>query len=476
MEIHFPHETDDVKLLADGVESARELITMFRNARQFVFYSSFICDLSVPLLGTVNTRSEQMNDQPWTSAGSITMLDLFRELEQRGVQMFILYNPELAYNKLPLTDFIAQLPSSARVRSVAGSGSLPKITNFIVDHTHFSTHHQQYLCVDGERLMVGGTDVDVHHTGWLQFNTCSPVEYSWHETSVSVSCTPAMLRFIKSNYDNIQDTAPFPLVCGGDQEHRLLCHMIESARSCIHMESNWCTSAAGTSNAVFKCIADRVYAAYLISTNSISMSQDRFHFFLLTNLFQRDEPDIVSKTSTQQLYWSIRYLYNQMSMLGVSPAFIAQRVFVGRMVEPDFSPSPHSVLGGRHIKVHANMVIQDGHTLLRSSSTVTDRSLSTLPCATELGIMIRSDQVALLQQKLWRRYFMIADDSTHIVFTPEDALVNMANEQGVVRRVVTSFNAKTKVVDKVADAVVSVLHQLEFCGNKRKIHWKLTSE
>jgi phosphatidylserine/phosphatidylglycerophosphate/cardiolipin synthase-like enzyme len=165
-----------------------------------------------------------------------------------------------------------------------------------------------------------------------------------------------------------------------------------------------------------------------------------------------------------------------MSMLGVSPDFVAQRVFVGYMAEPDgpFLTPYGPINGGRHIQVNSNIVLQDGHTLLRSSSNMTDRSLSALPCNTELGILIRSNHIANFQQKLWRRYFMIPDNNTEIVFTPEDAMANMVNEQGVVRRVVTAYNNKSTTIDKVSDVAMSLLHQLPVYGNKRKIHWTLT--
>ena len=223
-----------IRLCADGVESATELMHLFASATQFVYFSSFLCDLTQPLPGSDRT-----------------LLSLFRELSTRRVAMYILYNTETAYCNLPLAEFRQKLPPGAQVRAVQGDGKLPAAAKYVCNNKHYSNHHQKYVCVDGRRFMLGGIDVDSQRTGWLQFRA----NYSWHETSVSVPCSPAMLSFAQNNFfHEVQRSAPYPLVSGGATEHRLITHLIGSARSCIHMESQVCISAASTDNGVLTAV------------------------------------------------------------------------------------------------------------------------------------------------------------------------------------------------------------------------------
>lgn len=423
-----------IRLCADGVESATELMRLFDSATQFVYFSSFLCDLKQPLAGS-----------------NRTLLSLFRELSTRRVAMYILYNAETAYCNLPLAEFRQKLPPGAQVRAVQGDGNLPAAAKYVCNNKHYSNHHQKYVCVDGRRFMLGGIDVASQRTGWLQFGAQN---YSWHETSVSVPCTPAMLSFAQNNFHAVvQRSAPFPLVSGGVTEHRLIVHLIDCARSCIHMESQVCISAASTDNSVLSAVCARLFRAFQ------HQNTDRFHFILLTNEYQIDESPVVSWTSGKQLQWSIGHLRATLGKLGITDAFIRQRVFVGVMREPGKR--------GRHIKVHSNMVLQDGHTMLRSSSNFTDRSLSFFPCDNELGILVHGDVVALFQQKIWRRYFGVLDE--RVVFTPEQAVVQMRREQGVISRLAHG----PLTLPRTFTTIMALLHSIVFFGGKKKINWKL---
>jgi phosphatidylserine/phosphatidylglycerophosphate/cardiolipin synthase-like enzyme len=390
---------DQVRISADGVESAQELVRLLRSARRFVFFSSFLCDLTQPLPG---------------DRDGITLQELFWELSTRDVALYVLYNDEPAYGNLPLAQFTRKLPETARVRVVSGSGRLPAVARLFCANTRFTNHHQKYVCVDGVQMMIGGTDVDAQRTGWLQSNGSRPDGYCWHETSVTFPCTSPMLEFVRQNFDVIATDVPFPLVHGGAREHAVLLHLIDNAQSCIHMEAQTCISSGTTANTIFSAVARRVARAFA------NPDTDRFHFLFLTNEFQIDESAVVSWATTQHLAWSTRHLNAELHAHGVSPPFITARVFLGFMEAP----------GKKHIKIHSNMTIQDGHTLLRSSSNFTDRSLSPLPCDNELGVLLHGQVVAHFQQKIWRRYFGL---SARVLVTPEDAVRMMRTETGVIR-------------------------------------------
>ena len=433
----------EVKICADGVESARELVRLFRRAERFVFFSSFLCDLTHPL--------------PLPGGDGLNLQILFRELTNRGVAVHILYNNETAYSKLTVAEFRKMLPRAVHVRAVSGSGHLPPVARLFCTNTSFTNHHQKYVCVDGVQMMLGGTDINAQRAGWLQSNDMKPVEYCWHETSITVPCTPRMLEFVVRNFRAIEPIAPFPLLRGGASEHAVMLHLIKNARSCIHMEAQTCISANTTANTVFTAVARRVARAFS------NPRVDRFHFFFLTNEFQIDENNFVSNVSREHLHWSRRHLWNEMRARGVPPDFIDARVFFGFMEAPR----------QRHIKIHSNMMIQDGHTLLRSSSNFTDRSLSPRPCDNELGILIHGQVVAHFQQKMWRRYFGITDSD--VLLTPEASLRRMVKESGVIRRYRPRWFSAT-IPNGVVNVAMSLIHSTRFFGGREKITWKVSSD
>lgn len=443
--------SDNIRINADSVESATELIRILRSAKTMVYFSSFLCQLNEPLAGTTTTLRQ-----------------LFTELAERGVGLRILYNPEPAYGNLPIEDFKALLPggsssSSSRgveVHCVYGSGTLPTFTKYIGigENTRYSNHHQKYVCADAEWFMLGGVDINFERKGWLEPNNNKP-PYCWHEISVSVRCTPQMWSFACENFNRIVDHPSFPLTRGGYYEHRIICRLIHDARSCIHMEAQTCISAESTLNEVLEAIAQRVARAHVTPG-------DRFRFILLTNMFQIDESTAISWLTTQQVHWSRRFLRKRIAQLGVSSSDMETRVFIGFLQD----------LSHRHIKVHSNLIIQDGRRMLRTSSNLTDRSMSVFPCDNELGIVVDGDEVAEFQQKLWRRYFLTPSQ----LFTHEMAFNYMVQQTGLIRQATfrahnnnNNDNDKTYVPDNVINLLMDILHLGPWFGGKKPITWNV---
>jgi hypothetical protein len=434
-------ETGGIKVLADPEESAAEMVSIFRGAISYVYFSSFLLHLDVALPGVQQ----------------VTLRKLFYECGARGVKLYILYNPETAYKNLPPAEFKAQLPPSAEVHAVYGSGMVPRVARLFVSNTRYSNHHQKYLCADletGPRFMLGGVDVDnCRATGWLGLNDHAP-NFCWHEVSVSVPCSDRMLAFVRANFVHVQNAPPYPLTRGLG-EYFLMTQLIANARSCIHMEAQTCISAESTANEVLMAVVKRVKRAFL--------ENDRFHFMLITNKFQIDESAVVSWITSKQVLWSKRYLLKAAKREGVPASFLKSRVFIGYMEDPE----------KKHIKVHSNLLIQDGRRLLRSSSNFTDRSMSAFPCDNELGIAIQGDMVARLQQKLWRRYFMVPDH-VPLLFTPEQAFEHMVAERGVVKNLkLTPRGDQTRLPDAVVNVPMDVIHLGTWFGGKEKIEWKV---
>jgi phosphatidylserine/phosphatidylglycerophosphate/cardiolipin synthase-like enzyme len=430
-----------VRIHADQAETAREIVSLLRSAEKDVYYSSFMLNLDTPLCSFPR---------------DVTMLKLFWELHERGVVLHLLYNAETAYENLNADALVVQLPPSAEVKVVHGSGEVPQWVQRIklVKNKTFSNHHQKYICVDGAEMLVGGTDIDsLRCTPWLGLNADA---FSWHEVSVVVPCTDRMYAFVRANFEAIQNNPPRPLL-RGLQEYSVLTELIARARSCVHMEAQVCISAAGTANELLEHVVQRLHRAFK------NQADDRFRFMLLTNMFQVDEDWLISWCTSKQLHWSRRYMRRRARQLGITPDFFKSRVFVGYLQH-----------NGRHVKVHSNLLIQDGRRMVRSSSNFTDRSLSSFPCDNELGVAIQGHVVADFQQKIWRRYFGVPDHVPE-VFSPEEAFTAMCGERGLVKR--ASFNKDndtTRVPDMPVDAAMDLIHLGPWWGGKQKVEWKVT--
>lgn len=334
---------------------------------------------------------------------------------------------------------------------------LPQVASLVVNNLRYSNHHQKYVCVDGLYFMLGGTDVTSERTTWLGLNKDG---YSWHEVAVVVSCTPRIHQFVQLNFTHIVNNPPFPLT-KGLQEYELLLQMIRRAVTCVHMEAQTCISAGATYNQVFDVVMQRVQQAYASQCRGV---QDRFCFLLLTNLQQVDESRVISWVTGQQVQWSRRYLRERAAHYSVPQEFMQQRVFIGTLEHQ-----------GAHIKVHSNLVIQDGKRLLRTSSNFNDRSMSALPSDNELGIVVAGDVVARLQQRLWRRYFCVPDHVDQL-FTPEEACALMTRGVGLVRPVTFRDGSdETLVPDWVINPLMRWLHTGPWFGGKTQVDWELVS-
>ena len=460
---------EDVTICLDGHESARALVRLLRRARHFVFYSAFICDVTHPLPGTGRDGDT-----------TTTLLRLFHEMHARGVELRMLYNDDPVYHNVAVRTMRDMLPPSARVKVVRGNGTIAPVLQLLCGgNTSYTNHHQKYVVVDGQYFMLGGTDVNWQRTSWRVLNTPPhdpalpqppqpPQPYSWHETSVVVPCTADVLRFAMSNFENgIVAAPPFPLLHGGPQEHQFILHLIDTARSCIHFESQTCISSDKTHNSVFAAVAARLARAY-----ATGAAHDRFRFIMITNHEQVDESKVLSWFAGQLLRRSIAFLREEATQrLGVPPAFFDERVFVGYLQD-----GPH------HIKVHSNMVIQDGHTMLRTSSNLSDRSYGQFPCDNELGIALHGDAVAAFQQRLWRRLLLLdlsdTDNGASLLLTPEQAFQRCCTAavagDGVLARVGDRGPVvTTTAAAAAADHLLAPVFSMKYIQADAPIEWTL---
>jgi len=416
-------------ILLDMNACAARMVELFEAARTSIFHSSFVCQLDVPLAG-----------QP----ASVTMRNLIGAAVARGVKIHMFVNPTEQYGN-SLTDLRAV--EGVELCLVESDGYIPAPFNQIFGD-RFTNHHQKFLLVDDTTIMIGGVGVHPCRAGWLVLNTEKPAPYYWHEVGVVMPCPPDMVSWVHAMWSGTFTPPPFPFLAGED-EHVFMCRLIEEAASCIHMEAQLCISTPSTHNRVFEAVVARLVRAY-------ATLGDPFCFIMLVNTHQPDEHIVVSTATTATLHWSRRMIMASALAAGVPAAFMRNRMFIGTLEHR-----------GVHIKVHTNLMIQDGHTMLRTSSNLTDRSLSSTPCDNELGVVVTGPTVAAAQQGLWSQYFDAPGP-----WWPRDAFRLMAAETGVVRAVRYHADHDTTILpDAFVDFCMSSVHKLRYFGSTVPIRW-----
>jgi phosphatidylserine/phosphatidylglycerophosphate/cardiolipin synthase-like enzyme len=367
---------------------------------------------------------------------------LTSEAADRGVEVNMIFNPSLQYGN---TSFdVLNVHPLVNIATISGDGVIPEPLSRVFGAT-YTNHHQKFLLVDDEFFMLGGVGVHPCRAGWLVLNSESPAYY-WHEVGVVVACNPQVSAWVRAMWENRFLPPPHPLIAGAT-EHLTTLKLIESAKTCIHMEAQLCISSDTTGNQVLATVVKRLVRAS-------HTPGDQFRFMLLVNTYQPDEHPLVSSVTNSSLHWSKRMLLVQAKAAGLSPLFVRERVFIGMLQYKD-----------THIKVHSNLIIRDGHTMIRTSSNLTDRSLSHHPCDNELGILISGNAVAVAQQALWKQYFMLDIPDMY----PTEAFRRMVEETGVVRAITPECEF---IPDTLVDVVMQTIHRLPFFGGKRVVSWE----
>lgn len=401
------------------------MVLMVNNAKTSIFYSAFVCQLDHPLPGQ----------------GNITMRYLFSAAAARGVRVNLFMNPSMQYgNKDP-----GSLPIGVEIRYPTGSGIIPAPFHLAFGK-RFSNHHQKFLCVDNTQVLLGGVEVHPCRAGWMQLNG-EPTPYFWHEIGVLLSVDVDFAQWVHQQWNGVFVPPPLPFL-QGDVENSMMCCLINNAVDCVHMEAQLCISTKSTYNGVFRTLADRLVRSY---TN-----HDTFRFFLLVNMTQPDEHPVVSTSVSGMLTWTLGSLYRMVVVeAGVPDVFFDARVVVAKLEHLDV-----------HVKIHSNLLIADARAMIRSSSNLTDRSLSDLPCDNELGVFVSGPAVAVLQQQLWSQYLGVTE-----IQTPESAFKYFCNNSGVVRRIDSATFCDSLKHD-VLNTLFSLYHKLPAFGGSQHIVWK----
>jgi phosphatidylserine/phosphatidylglycerophosphate/cardiolipin synthase-like enzyme/drug/metabolite transporter (DMT)-like permease len=370
-----------LRVCRDFRECQEAIVDLLVSARKSIYYSTFLCDFTQVL----HTQNEEHMDQ--------TFVSLVRDAVKRGVDVHILYNPVRDYGTNSIADLRLILPPEVHFACSVSDLGPSWFTRYLSNNSRYAFHHQKYLCIDEETLMVTGCDVNTEREGWLRKNHLG---YYWHELSVVCRCTAEMMRWIHANhkpadkkryYDQFMESPPFPLVSGGWREENCMVNMIMNAKHSVQLESQIMISGGSLQH-------NRICPAIVARISQAVRKGESFHALILTNAAQKDEPSFLARTyCTLSIQWSLEQLEDCALAYGLTLDELWQHLQVGRL-EHD----------GVLIKVHSNILIVDGEYALRSSSNLADRSLSARPNDTELGLLFSGPRVKELQQDLLNMY------------------------------------------------------------------------
>ncbi|KAI9905676.1 hypothetical protein PsorP6_013591 [Peronosclerospora sorghi] len=377
-----------LRVCRDFRECQDAIVDLLVSARKSIYYSTFLCDFTQVL----HTKNEKYTNQ--------TFVSLVRDAVNRGVDVHVLYNPIRDYGTNSIADLRRILPKEVHFACSVSDLGPSWFTRRLSNNSRYAFHHQKYLCVDEETIMVTGCDVNTEREGWLLKNLLG---YYWHELSVICHCTPEMVQWIQSNhmpvekkcyFDQYLESPPFPLVSGGWREENCMINMIMNAKHSVHLESQILISGGTLQH-------NRICPAIVTRISQARRSGESFYALILTNSAQKDEPSFLARTyCSLSIQWSLEQLEACALEHGLSVYELWQHLLVGRL-EHD----------GVLIKVHSNILIVDGQYALRSSSNLADRSLSARPNDTELGLLFMGPQVTKLQQDLLNMYLGSMDET-----------------------------------------------------------------
>lgn len=376
-------EKEDASVLIDFVKCQQSIIRLFRNAKSTIYYSTFLCDFN-----------HSMTDEYGVL---VTMKELIHHAVARKVKVHILYNPAVDYGTSSVETMQQNLPKEVKIHSSVSDLGPGWLAKFLCNNSKYGYHHQKYICVDGDmkegaRMMVTGCDVNEERGGWLEKNGFG---YFWHELGVVFNCSTELYEYIASHHQTSTRhiyysqfvPAPSPLVNGGWNEEKLMVELISTAKTSIQLENQiFISGGQWQENRISQALVERVCLAI--------ENEDKFYALVLSNTAQQDEPSFLTRVFCEKsMQYTISGIEALATQRGLSLKKLYSRLVIGRL-EHD----------GTLVKVHSNIIIQDGTRMIRTSSNLTDRSISHLPCDVELGVMLEGKVVHQLQQDLLKMY------------------------------------------------------------------------
>lgn len=253
-------------------------------------------------------------------------------------------------------------------------------------------HHQKFLCVDASFLLIGGTESSKDATN-KPFNTCdTPDIHCWTDSAVVTYCTPELYAFIlKTSFasEYSSDCALRARYFGnGDSEHNLYVNLIRAADAYVYVENQVFISHVYTANRLLEEICAKIVTSVETGT--------AFKVFLVTNDYRStiDECHAVRKyidVQTKNVRRNAFRMCQKASSKPLTEEDLDEHLFVGTLEHRRWP-----------VKVHSQLFVQDGIRMIKGSSNITDRSLSSTPCDKELTVLFHgAPEISTFMTKLW---------------------------------------------------------------------------
>jgi phosphatidylserine/phosphatidylglycerophosphate/cardiolipin synthase-like enzyme len=333
-----------------------------------------------------------------------------KRAHHRGVHIILCVNPwQYRYLGKDLSD----LKRYRHMYTIIESKKQCRIQG--IEYCH---HHIKAICIDRSLLFIGG-GVDTSSESWKEFDTCNRDDIDcWTDSSVLTRCSDEVMRYILSSSvdGDYKNTDNFEI--SGLAEHNNFIYLIRSARHYIYLENQFFDSSDITENRILVELSKAI-------TRSIQQNTE-FYVMILTNNFY---------TNTDEAYMARIYVHYttiriQSDVLRIcrdtDPTITREQVdrklFVGILKRDPY-----------YIQLHTQVMIQDGMRMIKTSSNITDRSLSHSPCDKELGLIFNDpEKIYMIQQKLWNH--RLETNNRH--YTIRDVFLAANNESGHYRHVI----------------------------------------
>ena len=360
-EVYTPKEYPILGFYLNNEESRPEIVRLIALAKRELVFCSFCTDFFCDFY---QGRSLHY---------------YLEQAHRRRVHIILCINPwQSRYLGKDLSD-LKQYQGMYTIIESKRSGSLQGI-----EYCH---HHIKAICVDQSLLFRGG-GVDTSADSWKEFQTCNQDGVDcWTDSSVLTRCSKEVMQYIISSSmeGDYKNTNNYHI--SGLAEHNNFLYLIRSARHYIYLENQFFDSSDITENRILVELSKAI-------TRSIQQNTE-FYVMILTNNFytNKDEPYLA------RIYLHYTMIRIQRDVLKIcrytDPTITREQVnhklFVGVLKREPY-----------YIQLHTQVMIQDGIRMIKTSSNITDRSLSHSPCDKELGLIFRDPQkIGPIQQKIW---------------------------------------------------------------------------
>lgn len=360
-----PVHHEIIGIYLNNEENRNKIVELIESARHEVLFSSFCTDFVAPFYNGKSLDSYLL------------------KARERGVRIILSLNhnqDEYTLIKNGLHSFIEKRKG---LYDIITSVKSCKIFGF-----NYCNHHAKSLCIDKSLLFLGG-GLDISNTLGGDFTSCNVDDVvCWTDISIITKCNKDIYKVLTgSNLHQYYKNISY-INISGISEHNNFIYSIRNAQHYIYLENQFIDSGLWTENSIVRELANVLLTSIETGSN--------FRIIIITNTYHTADKSENSglrwyiNSCTQRIY---RDIYHTITKLYPKATHkdIDDRLFIGYLKRSNYS-----------IVIHTQFMVVDGIRMIKSSSNITDRSLSHSPCDKELGLMFYDPpKIGAFMQKIW---------------------------------------------------------------------------